>query len=548
MNRWILWAGLGLVRFGMEMFEEAIKKLGGPKLRLILQKYTDKGWKAVTTGTIITGILNSSTLISLLTLWFVSTGMMALVNAVGVLVGANIGSTATWLIVWFLWFGEFKISAFALPLIAIGWVIMLVTSSKYRWYWAKLLIGFGLFFLWIDFLKDNMDVMAKVFDFGQYKDMNLWIFGIIGMIITALVQSSGAVGVMTLAALSSQIITFEAWFAIILWANIGTTFTALIASLSGSTAKRQIGIANVLFNVITVIIGVIFFYPYIWLTLEYLGYKSNPVIGNAIINFIFNFTTSLAFVPFLKPFTRLITWVIPHKDEHYDLDILQHPLALDEQKYDTDTASVALDALDVDKKYLTRQALEYISMIWGIDSSRIEHDEPQASIIDNLIKFDNELHRAMYTKVKQQLDLIFAYIQSLQSKELTSDDRQELDNYTLSFISLSNAIKATENIRENISTLREALDPHLRTLYYELLDIVISLNKAVYTSIGRTPLKVPCTIDTVVDAMILYRNNLLTHISPYVIKGNVGDMDVSSLVNMTGELVDCVKDMEKSLD
>lgn len=322
----------------------------------------------------------------------------------------------------------------------------------------------------------------------------------------------------------------------------------MIASLSGSTAKRQIGIANVLFNVITVIIGVIFFYPYIWLTLEYLGYKSNPVIGNAIINFIFNFTTSLAFVPFLKPFTRLITWVIPHKDEHYDLDILQHPLALDEQKYDTDTASVALDALDVDKKYLTRQALEYISMIWGIDSSRIEHDEPQASIIDNLIKFDNELHRAMYTKVKQQLDLIFAYIQSLQSKELTSDDRQELDNYTLSFISLSNAIKATENIRENISTLREALDPHLRTLYYELLDIVISLNKAVYTSIGRTPLKVPCTIDTVVDAMILYRNNLLTHISPYVIKGNVGDMDVSSLVNMTGELVDCVKDMEKSLD
>ncbi len=87
---------------------------------------------------------------------------------------------------------------------------MIVSGSKYRSYRAKLLVGFGLFFLGIDFLKENVEVMSQVFDFGQYKDMNLWIFGIIGMIITALVQSSGAVGVMTLAALSSSIITFEA--------------------------------------------------------------------------------------------------------------------------------------------------------------------------------------------------------------------------------------------------------------------------------------------------------------------------------------------------
>jgi phosphate:Na+ symporter len=89
-----------------------------------------------------------------------------------------------------------------------------------------------LFFLGIDFLKENVEIMSQVFNFEQYKDMNLWIFGIIGMIITALVQSSGAVGVMTLAALSSNIITFEAGYAIILGANIGTTFTALLASLT----------------------------------------------------------------------------------------------------------------------------------------------------------------------------------------------------------------------------------------------------------------------------------------------------------------------------
>lgn len=94
------------------------------------------------------------------------------------------------------------------------------------------MIGFGLFFLGIDFLKENVEVMSQVFNFEQYKGMSLWLFGVIGMIVTAMIQSSGAVGVMTLAALSSGIISFEAGFAIILGANIGTSFTSLIASLS----------------------------------------------------------------------------------------------------------------------------------------------------------------------------------------------------------------------------------------------------------------------------------------------------------------------------
>ena len=105
---------------------------------------------------------------------------------------------------------------FAIPLIAIGGIIMILTSKKPRTFWSKLLIGFGLFFLGIDFLKENVEVMSEVFDFAKYKDMNLWIFGLIGMIVTAMIQSSGAVGVMTLAALHSEIITFEAGFAIIL--------------------------------------------------------------------------------------------------------------------------------------------------------------------------------------------------------------------------------------------------------------------------------------------------------------------------------------------
>jgi hypothetical protein len=192
--------------------------------------------------------------------------------------------------------------------------------------------------------------------------------------------------------------------------------------------------ANFLFNLVTVGIGILLFKPYIWLTLEFFGYKSNPVMGNAMINFIFNLTTSLLFVPILKQFTRCITKIIPTKVEHYDLDIVANPLSLEEKKYDSDSASIFLSALDHDKKHLTKQSLQYISLIWGIDTIRIENNEPNAGIIDNMITFNNESHRAMYISLHNQFDIVFAYIQQLSMIDLDTDDRKTLNKKLEGFI------------------------------------------------------------------------------------------------------------------
>lgn len=547
MNRWTFGAGLGLILFGMDIFEESIKKLWWVTLRNLLQRYTNTGIKAVTVSAIITGILNSSTLVSLLTLGFVGAGMMPLFNAVAVIVGANIGSTATGLIVAIAWSGDLNIGIVALPMISVWAILFLTTQSKYWTYRARGLVWFGLFFLGIGMFKENIDVMKATFDLTQYADMSLRVFGLIGMVVTAIVHSSGAVGVMTLAALSSGVIGFEASFAIILGANIGTTFSSLIAWLHGSTAKRQIGIANMLFNIITVLIGIVLFYPYIWLTLDVMGYRDDPVMGNAMINFIFNLTTSLAFIPFLKLFTRLITWLIPYHKEQYPLHILQYNLPnTTEQKYDADTANIWLQALDDDHKYMTRQALEYISMIWGLDTQRIENNENSASVLDNLIKFDNEVHRKLYLLFKNQMDIVLSSIQTIAWLDLSSEDRVRTQVLLNRFIALSNACKSIENIRENISTLRDNLDSKVRTLYYEMLEIVIMFNRSVYSYHSRTPMLGAQDIADVVRIAKDYRNTILTHVAPMIHQGNIGDVDVSTLVNMTGELVDCVKSLERA--
>ena len=163
-------------------------------------------------------------------------------------------------------------------------------------------------------MKESVEILQQTLDIAAYADFGLPAFFVIGIIITIILQSSSAVGVITLTALSSQIIDFPASIAIVMGANIGTTFTGIIASLGGKTIKRQLAVAQVLFNVISGIIGIIFFWQYIRLTQTFLGIQ-DPIMGNAVLNFIFNFTTSLAFAPFLVQFSRWIEKLIPEKEE-----------------------------------------------------------------------------------------------------------------------------------------------------------------------------------------------------------------------------------------
>lgn len=112
---------------------------------------------------------------------------------------------------------------------------------------------------------------------------------------------------------------------------------------------------------------------------------------------------------------------------------------------------------------------------------------------------------------------------------------------------MSNACKDIESIREDINILRDAIDPNMRRIYYELIDIIIKINKATYAQLGKDMGEHTISIHDVLDEMKIYRNNVLSHIAPHVINGNLGDMDVSSLVNMNGEISDCIKDISKAI-
>ncbi len=547
MDWWLLLAWLWLIRFGMEVFEEAIKKLWGIKLRNVLQRYTNKGWKAVLTGTITTGILNSSTLLSLLTLGFVGAGMMSLLSAIGVLVGANIGSTFLGIIVGYIWFWDFSISMFALPLVATGGLMMIVTNNMRRWYWAKLFLGFWLFFLGIHFLKENVDAISMFINFEHFSEMNLWIFGLAWLAITMLVQSSGAVTVMTLTALSAWLISFDAWFAIILGSAIGTTSTALVASLWWGTSKKQLSVANFIFNLITVVLGVLFFRQFIYLTLDVLGFRDQQALGIAIINAVFSTITSLLFIPILPWFTKIIQKLVPEKHDDYPLQIFQVPLDKQEQRYNEDIASISLAALEQDKNHIVWQVMLYISSIRGINSQLIQENFSKKEIRKNTITINAETHKKLYDDITEQLDALFAYINKLSHTSLDHDDREELIKLQQQFINLSNAFQATESIKEHITIIKHSSDTTLKEVQHEIMNLIISLNRVVNTILSDKKLKKKEALKEIIHEVNIYRDNILDRVAPFLHKGDIGELDVSSLVNVTRELADEFKDIASAL-
>ncbi len=157
-----------------------------------MNKYTKTTWSAIWTGTWTTTLLQSSTLVSLLTLAFTGAGLMTLPSAIGVILGANIGSPMLPLFAALIGFGEFDIGRLALPLIGAGaLILMFIKDEKWEWY-AKLLIGFGLFFVGIGWMKESVDAIKASFDIAQYKWLPLWGFGVLGAVFSAMMSSSGA--------------------------------------------------------------------------------------------------------------------------------------------------------------------------------------------------------------------------------------------------------------------------------------------------------------------------------------------------------------------
>lgn len=347
--------GLGMFLFGMKIMSEGLQKVAGKKLRQILNMVSNNRFVGCIVGAAVTSIIQSSSATTVMLVSFVDTGLMSLTQAVGVILGANIGTTVTAQLI------AFKITSYALPAIAVGTFLKFFVGRKKWIYLGDVLLGFGLVFFGLATMKAGVAPLKHDPDFiALFSRFHAGTFGgimlcvLVGTALTMILQSSSATVGITMTLAMSGLINFETSVALILGDNIGTTITAELASIGASINAHRTARAHTLFNVIGVGIIIIFF-PLFIQAIQYLtgtlmnsgaadlivdGERPNVAryIANSHTLFnIFNATFFLFVLPYL---VKASIWLTPHRLEKEDFDELRHIKYLD-NKY-VDTPSVAL--------------------------------------------------------------------------------------------------------------------------------------------------------------------------------------------------------------
>lgn len=298
-----LLAGIVIFLLGFSFIEEAIRNVTGRSFKLFLKKHTSRPVKGVVAGAIVTAILQSSSIVNFLVLSFVGTGVLNLYQALGVMLGANIGTTVTsWIIV--LVGFKLNLEGLAFPLIAIfGLFMFLYKKQNALFFWSRLLFGMGFLFFGLEYIKNSVFDVIAAFDLAFLTRFPLLLFVLFGLIATTLTQSSSATVVLALSALNANAITLIAAMAIVLGSEVGTTFKLVLAALDGPVIKKKVALGNLVFNSVTLVVAFVLIRPTHTLIREVIG------IGDHLVALVFyqsliNVGCALLFLPFLKKLGR----------------------------------------------------------------------------------------------------------------------------------------------------------------------------------------------------------------------------------------------------
>jgi phosphate:Na+ symporter len=302
-----LLGGLGLFLLGIHHLTEGLKGLAGDSLRRALQRLVSGRFSAVACGALFTAVIQSSTAAILTVIGFVSAGLVTFTQAVGMIIGATLGTTSTiWLVA--LFGLRFRISAAALPMLGIGAFLWLIARGKTRSFGA-LLAGFGLIFTGIDFLQTGMGgVSWNLEAFAGHGFGARWILAGIGVLMSIVMQSSTAAGATTLVALNAGSLTFQQGCAMIVGQSIGTAATTGLVMIGGGLAVKRSSMAHIIFSVIVGILGILFLGP-LTAAADWVGarlYDPDGVLAMATFSSLFKLAGIVVFYPWLDGFARFI--------------------------------------------------------------------------------------------------------------------------------------------------------------------------------------------------------------------------------------------------
>lgn len=305
--------GVGLFLLGMLLMTEGLKAIAGSALNKALANFTRTPLVGMFSGALMTAMVQSSSVTTLAMIGFVSAGLLTFQQSLGLILGMNLGTTSTAWIVSLVGF-KVNVAAMALPMVAVGTFLKLAANGKAMNY-GTALAGFGLIFIGISTLQDGMADLATMYDPTRLPGLTFWgilLLFLVGVSMTIIMQSSSAAVATTLTALYGSAITLEQAAVLVIGQNVGTTAKAAIASLGASVAAKRVSLAHILFNVMTALIALLLL-PWLISGMVFLrdAHLWTEATTLAAFHTIFNIIGVILIFPFLKPFTNLITRLLP---------------------------------------------------------------------------------------------------------------------------------------------------------------------------------------------------------------------------------------------
>lgn len=417
-NAFQVLGGVGLFLFGIKLMSDALQDLAGDRMRQLVGSLTSTPVRGVLIGTLVTVLIQSSSGTTIMTVSFVHAGLMTLKQAVGVIMGANIGTTVIAQII------AFKIKNFALPVIGIGMILAVFGKSRKQKYIGNGLVGFGLLFLGMQTMEGAMDFLRGRQDLFMMFSHNPLLGVLVGTIVTMVVQASSATIGLTIAMASQGLLSLDAAIPILLGDNIGTTITAVIASLGSNRSAKQAAAAHVMFN----LIGVSVFMMALPLFKTVVSLTS-PDIARQLANAhtLFNVTNTCLFLPFTSPFVKLIQKLVPGKSSALSVG----PQFLDPKLVSASPAA----AIDAIKKEIAHMGAIALSMLQDVKRAFMNDDPKMIEQVNESEKILNELTHAIarYSAeiwqegLSSELSVVLsAYVNGISDIERVGDHCQNL--------------------------------------------------------------------------------------------------------------------------
>jgi phosphate:Na+ symporter len=446
-------AGIAILLFGMIMLEEGFRVFTKGPLQNILKRATDKLYKSITVGAVVTGLIQSSSLVSVITISFISAGLISLSEGLGLIFGANIGTTATaWLVAGFGL--KIKISALAMPMLVFGIIFSFQKKDSLKGI-GNVLAGLGFFFLGIHYMKEGFDVFKQYIDLTEYAVpgfLGVIIYTGIGVVITTVLQSSSATLALILTALSAGQIEYENALALAIGANIGTTITAILGSLSSNIAGRRLAGAHLIFNVTTGLVALAFIFPLArlvnslseWLNIAVTDYT----LKLALFHTIFNVLGVLIMIPFVS---KLESFLLKYFKERQDKDI-------DEPKYLNEAVlkfpGTVISSLIKESKYLYKNAIfEIVAHSLNIHRVDIKSSEKVKKIIKKSTEdLRIDVEDLYYKKVKTIYGEIIRYATTAQNNlGLNKNQNLAITEIKIANRKMVEIIKDARELNKNIN-------------------------------------------------------------------------------------------------